>query len=564
MGIRRLAAAILATLFLLLFPAALCAEGDLKARAEEAFRNDRYPEAIDLYKKIVAEAPRDAFSLKRLALILSWEDRLDESIATYRQLLEVEPSNTEAQRELAKIYSWAGRYGESAGTYRALLRAQPADARLKLSLAEVLSWDGKNAEARSIYQELIAAKTEAIPAAVGMGDVASWEGDLKQAAQWYRQVLKADPNNERAQLGLARVHHWQGLDRAAVREVNAALEKFPLSKEAKKLHGEIHAPLRPALTPSYDRIIDTDGNDLASSRIGMNLHTDPQTTLDFVYSHYDAQFRCETAGECPGVVLTPLSSAVAETQADSVAGVFTTRFSDILFLQGRIGADRLENFEGRARSGAVGGASFDLYPTQKFGFGFATTHESLVDTARLIDNNIRLDATTASIDYKFATRWELRGSGQHAWFSDGNQRNIAYASLAVRIPTRRPRIRVTYASRWLSYQLDPQDPSTPKSGYFAPTRFLANLLSVAVGDELFHRWAYYSAEVTGGFQRFRPRPQTFGSGSDDTVFGWNVVGGLNITPRLAFEANYGRTDYAQQIASGFESRHFGYLLKIQF
>ncbi|HMC83048.1 MAG TPA: hypothetical protein VKL61_07425, partial [Candidatus Polarisedimenticolia bacterium] len=78
MGIRRLAAAILATLFLLLFPAALCAEGDLKARAEEAFRNDRYPEAIDLYKKIVAESPRDAFSLKRLALILSWEDRLDE------------------------------------------------------------------------------------------------------------------------------------------------------------------------------------------------------------------------------------------------------------------------------------------------------------------------------------------------------------------------------------------------------------------------------------------------------------------------------------------------------
>jgi len=546
--------ALLGALVFFLTPAFLPAQEDLRVKAEEAFRNDRYPEAIVLYQKIVAESPKDTFSLKRLALVLSWENRLDESIAAYHRLLEADPSDDEARRELAKIEGWAGRNSESVAAYRDLLRGHPGDAALKLSLAEVLSWQGKNSEARSLYQEMIGAKDHAIPAALGMGDIASWEGDLTGAAQWYRQVLKADPVNERARLGLARIHHWQGMDRAAVREIDEAALRYPDSKEAKKLHQEIHDTLRPSLTPSFDRTLDTDGNDLMASRVGMSLHADPQTTVDAIYSHYDAQFRCDIAGHCPGAT----ASERAETQADSFAGVFNTRFSDILYLNARLGADRLESFDGDDLTRIVGGGSFDFYPTQNLGFGAGITRESLFDTARLIDNRIRIHAATARLDYRFARRWRLRGSGQHAWFSDDNQRNLAYASLEVRLPFRRPRTRVTYATRYLSYQNALDD------GYFSPTRFLANLLSVAVGDELLRKRLYYSAEVTGGFQRFRPRPQSFASGSDDTVFGWNVAGGVNFSRRLAFEASYGRTDYAQQIASGFESRHYSYLLKIVF
>lgn len=546
----------------LLSAVSLPAQEDLRAKAEEAFHYDRYPEAIELYKQIVARSPRDTFSLKRLALILSWEDRLDESISTYRQLLEVDPTDDEARRELAKIYSWGGRYAESEAIYRQLLGPHPKDAALKLSLAEVLGWQGRYGDARAVYQELIDSKDHAVAAAVGMGDLASWEGDLASAAQWYRQVLKADPGNERARLGLARVHHWQGLDRAAVREVDSALQRFPESKEARKLHDEIHFSLKPALTPGFDRTLDTDSNDLMASRIGLNLHTDPQTTLDLHYAHYEAQFRCKLGGHCPGVVpgagpLDPID-ARAEAEADSVGAVLNTRFSDILYLTARLGVDRLETFDGRGRNGLVGGGSFDLYPTHDFGFGFAYTHESLVDTARLIANDLRLDAATGRLDYRFARVWRLRGSAQHAWFSDDNQRNVAHASLEVRLPWRRPRTRVTYSARWLSYREDFDN------GYFDPQRFLANLITVSLGDELFHRRLYYAVEGTGGSQRFRPRPTSFASGADDTVFGWNLLGGINLSRRLAFEASYGRTDYAQQSATGFESRHYGYLLKIVF
>src|SRR5207249_2996384 len=166
-------------------------------------------------------------------------------------------------------------------------------------------------------------------------------------------------------------------------------------REAKKLHQEIHDPLRPALTPSFDRVLDTDSNDLSISRLKLGLHADPQSTVDVTYSHYDAAFRCDVAGHCPGVLAgaPPPATAVNEdvdTQGDSIAAVYATRFSDILFLNGQVGADRQESFDGNDVTRVVGSASFDAYPIQTMGFGASISRESLFDTARLIDNHLRL------------------------------------------------------------------------------------------------------------------------------------------------------------------------------
>jgi len=500
----------------------LFAAGHLNAQAEEAFRNDRYPEAIELYKKIVAIEPRDTFSLKRLALILSWENRLDESIAAYRQLLEVDPSDDDA----------------------------------KLGLAEVLAWRGKMKEARAIYQPLIDAKDHAVEAAAGMADVAAWEGNLDEAARRYRQVLKADPGNEKAALGLARVHHWQGKDRIAVMEADQALENFPDSKEAKKVHREIHDPLRPALSLSFDRILDTDSNDLSVSRAGMNIHADPQSTVDFIYSRHDARFRCDVAGHCPGVLSgSPPPATVVnrdvETRGESVAAVYATRFSDVLYLNGRIGADRQESFDGNDLTRVTGSASLDVYPIQAMGFGGSVTRESLFDTARLIDGHIRMHTMNGRYDWRFAPRWRWRVGAGHAWFSDDNERNLAYTSVEWQVPVPRPRFRLTGSSRWLSYDRNLD------SGYFDPRRYWANLLTASVAGDFHRRTFYYSADVTGGFQ-------TIDSADRDSVFGYELLAGWNVSRRLAFEATYGRTNYAQQIATGYESHHYGCLLRIVF
>ena len=563
-----------AILLLALGAGPLLAQSDLSAQAEDAFRNDRYPEAIALYEKIVAATPNDTFALKRLGLLYSWDNRLEESIAAYQKALAADPKDDDARRQLAKINSWAGHFAAAESGYQELIRAHPDDATLKLDLAQVLAWQNQFAAARAIYQPMIDARDHAVEAALGMGDVAAWEGDLPEAERWYRQVLKADPNNERASIGLARVHHWQGKDRTAVSEAAAAVAKFPDSKEAKKVQQEINDPLRPYVSPYWNRVIDTDSNDVIQSRLTGGFHLNPQTTLDASYSHFDARFRCETAFQCVGVDPASLNEE-ADDDGDLVQANFATRFSDILFVNAFLGAARQTGFSSNDLVSPVGGGSFDLYIAPQLGFGFGASQEALFDTAPIIDNHIRLTSVSGRIDYQFARIWRLRGSAQHGWFSDGNERNVVNAALSVRLPIQRPRLSLTYFARYLSYADD--DPEELTSGYFAPTSFFSNLLTVAVGDNLFHRRFYYSVELTGGVQKFDqlvcsdttgPDPETcdlesFSSGTD-TVFGYELLAGWNIHRNLVFEAFYGSSDYAQQVASGFESHHYGYLFKFSF
>ena len=557
---------------------ATLAQEDLKSQAEDAFRNDRYPEAIALYEKIVAESPGDTFALKRLALLYSWDNRLEESIATYQKVLAVDPKDDAARRELAKINSWAGHFAAAESGYQELIRAHPDDATLKLDLAQVLAWQNQFDAARAIYQPLIDARDHALESAVGMGDVAAWEGDLPEAERWYRQVLKADPNNERASVGLARVHHWQGKDKIALSEANAAVAKFPDSKEAKKVQQEISDPLRPTLTPYWNRTLDTDSNDVIQSRLTGGFHLDPQTTLDASYSHFDAKFRCEAGYQCVGIDPLTLPEEASD-DGDLLQATFAKRFSDILFVNAFLGAARQEGFTSNDLVSPVGGGSFDLYIAPQLGFGFGASYEALFDTAPMIDNHIRLTTVTGRIDYQFAQRWRLRGSAQHGWFSDGNQRNVLNWALSVRLPVQRPRLSLTYFGRYLAYQDNNQEELA--SGYFAPTSFLSNLITVSVGDNLFHRRFYYSVELTGGVQEFNrllctdpvdQNPVTCAppfeledpSSGTDTVFGYELLAGWNIHRNVVFEAFYGSSDYAQQVASGFESHHYGYLFKFSF
>src|SRR5262245_38590073 len=100
---RRNSLLLAAIIVLALGAGAIFAQEDLKAQADDAHRNYRYPEAIAVYENIVASNPDDTFALKRLALLYSWDNRLEESIADYQKVLAVVPKDDEARRGLAKI-----------------------------------------------------------------------------------------------------------------------------------------------------------------------------------------------------------------------------------------------------------------------------------------------------------------------------------------------------------------------------------------------------------------------------------------------------------------------------
>jgi hypothetical protein len=54
------------------------------------------------------------------------------------------------------------------------------------------------------------------------------------------------------------------------------------------------------------------------------------------------------------------------------------------------------------------------------------------------------------------------------------------------------------------------------------------------------------------------------SSGSDTVFGFEVRLGWNITDHARLEAYFGQNNYAAQSATGFESQHSGLLFRYQF
>jgi tetratricopeptide (TPR) repeat protein len=560
---RRRAAAAAIVLALALGTSTLHAQDDLRVQADRAYTEERHQDAIELYRQVVAQDPADLFSRKRLALLLSWNDRLDEAIAVYGAILAENPHDEEAKRERAKVYAWAGRVKESEAAYRELLAARPGDPELQIRYAEVLSWDGQYEEARELYLDLVARNERAADASVGLGNVALWEGDLDDAERWYRRALVESPGNVTARVGLARVLHARGLTEAATRELDAIQKDAPNDREARRLRSQIEATTRSSASASFTRLIDTDDNDLRIGRLWGTWFLDPQSSLTFTYLRHEPTSNCTLIDLClgPGSGLPALGERFTNN-ADTLLAAYDGRVTDKVGVRGSLGGLKRSFFSGDSAADVIGGAGVRLYPTQDLVYGFDLGREAILDTALLVENEIDFTNLGGNVVWGFAPQWSLRANAVASWISDGNQRLSAYGWVGWRVPVARPRATVAFSTRALAYD------ENPGSGYFSPESLWTNLLDASVGDEFLRRHLYYSVNVQLAVQKIRlftePGSTDSGDRGWDSVFGWSLIGGWKITDRVAFETSYGRTDQAQQSATGFEQSRWSFLLRGEF
>ena len=542
---------------------ALYAQDDLRVQADRAYSEERQEDAILLYRQVVARDPADLFSRKRLALLLSWNDRLDEAIGIYDGILVENPHDEEAKRERAKVYAWAGRLEESEAAYRELLAVRPGDPELQIRYAEVLSWDGQYQEARKQYLDLVARNERSADASVGLGNVALWEGDLDGADRWYRRALAEFPGNIPARVGLARVLQARGLTMAAIRELDAIQKDAPNDREARRLRSQIEATTRSSASASFTRLLDTDDNDLAIGRLWGTWFVDPQSSMTFTYLRHEATSNCTLIDLClgPGSGLPALGERFTN-RTDTLLAAYDGRVADKVGVRGSLGGVKRSFFSGDSAVDMIGGAGVRLHPTQDLTYGFDLGREAILDTALLVENEIDFNNLGGNAVWGFAPQWTLRANAVASWISDGNQRLSAYGWVGWRVPVVRPRTILAFSTRALAYA------ENPGSGYFSPEQLWTNLLDASVGDEFLRRRLYYSVNVQFGVQKIRlftdPGSSDSGNRGWDSVFGWLLLGGWNITDRVAFEASYGRTDQAQQSATGFEQSQWSFLLRGEF
>jgi len=262
------------------------------ARADSAWEAGAYPLATELYEAILARDPSSHIAIFRLATLRSWDNRFDEAITLFRRHVALEPNYSEGRLALARVIAWSGNYASSIAIYDSVLTREPAnrgavlgraqtlawsgrfdealaaykkwtvarpnDRDAAVDYARVLSWNGQLGEAESLYTEL--SRTGNANARKGLARVISWRGDLQRSEHTWRQVLVTDPADAEALTGLAQVLSWQGRQTDAETALQLALRANPAYGDARALLTLVQADLRPSVTVAGVSTNDSDNN----------------------------------------------------------------------------------------------------------------------------------------------------------------------------------------------------------------------------------------------------------------------------------------------------------------
>jgi tetratricopeptide (TPR) repeat protein len=143
-----------------------------------------------------AAAVRDAEKLERADALLEQESAWPEAIALYRELVAADPDWVEPRLELARVLGWKGDYDESLAQYERLAASASPPPDLAIERAEVLSWAGRTDEAAAAFEKLLAANPNDARAARGLARAERWAGERSTADRWYTRALSLEDDAE--------------------------------------------------------------------------------------------------------------------------------------------------------------------------------------------------------------------------------------------------------------------------------------------------------------------------------------------------------------------------------
>jgi tetratricopeptide (TPR) repeat protein len=520
----------------LLFSVAPVAAEELVEQANQAFAAGEHDRALALYNEVLALEPDNVHALFRSAQILSWTRRFNESIERYETLLRLQPDHADAMHERAKVLSWAQRFEEAEAAFRSLLQRNPSHREAQLGLARVLSWSGQQTAARIEYERVLEQNATDLDATVGVAQTFAWSGNRATARQWYQRALEVEQDFLGSLLGVAYLDLAEGDIGSASRIAEQLSTQHPDNTDVNALVRAVETARRPWYRAAWERHSDTERNELDISRleIGWNLPARAQLTL--------------------GISRFDMSSTFGTGRIDSPSLVLTANPGVNSRITARVGADFIEDSTGNRSTELIGGLAWQQNLSPAWRLVVAGDHDPFRYSVRILDEGIT--TTTYGIrlhgdpgDY---FRMTLGAGG--ASFSDENQRRNADVGLWLRLPLQAATFQVGYVGRYLDFDHD------LPHGYFDPQDFSSHVGQLLGRGNFGSTRAYWDFRIESGVQSF-----TLGGREidDDEMFGWFATLGIPLGRTSSLELFGGKSDYALQSATGFESEQYGVRLRLQ-
>ncbi len=190
------------------------------------------PQAVDCYRRILAQKPDFAAVYDDLGQVLAAQGDADQAIGCFRQAVQLDPALAVAQRHLGQALQRAGQLDEAIDCYRRVVELNPAEAAACCELGHALKAAGNIEDAVACYRQALTRQPDQIEAHNNLGNLLQRLGRWDEAVACYRQVLQATPDNAvvRGNLGVALLEWNQRAE--AVTCFRRALELKPDFAEA--------------------------------------------------------------------------------------------------------------------------------------------------------------------------------------------------------------------------------------------------------------------------------------------------------------------------------------------
>lgn len=159
---------------------------------------NRYAEAIALYRELIAENP-DEDSLK-VSLAWTYRDcgRMQEAVALFEELLKKELARKVftgfAYDELVRIHTHMNNFPKLIEVCRKAVEAQPDDVGLLFTLGETYMKSGMGKEAAAVFEKLTGMEPESPVYFYSLGNALIAVGDHDRAEAAYDRAVSLDPD----------------------------------------------------------------------------------------------------------------------------------------------------------------------------------------------------------------------------------------------------------------------------------------------------------------------------------------------------------------------------------
>ena len=199
-------------------------------------RQERYTEAVGLYRKALALDPAMPGLRLNLGLSLFKSGAFRDAIQTFTPLLKAAPSSSPEALRLTTLVGLAhyglGEYAAAVPFLKKATAGEPQNLPFRMALAQSCLWSKQFQCVLDVYHEILLLNAESAEADMLAGEAYDEMKNSAGAIQQFRAAAKADPKMPNVHFGLGYLLWSQNQFEEAAKEFQAELVNIPENAEA--------------------------------------------------------------------------------------------------------------------------------------------------------------------------------------------------------------------------------------------------------------------------------------------------------------------------------------------